>query len=78
MKATSLVATHSSTRSLQHFQFFFNEAVPTVMAYELNDRCYTRINVSFGHHCVLTDKWADDSYSYATNIGGSCSGDGAV
>ena len=45
------------------------------MAYELNDRCYS--NISLRHHCVLTDQWADEP-SYATNIGGSSSGDRAV
>ena len=47
-----------------------------MIAYELNDRCY--IKVSLRPHCVLTDQWADDPYSYATNIGGSSAGDRAV
>jgi hypothetical protein len=55
---------------------FFNEALPTVMAYELNDRCY--INVTLRHRCVQTDQWANNPSSYATNIGRSSSGDGAV
>jgi hypothetical protein len=75
MKATSLAATHSPTWNLQHFHFF-NDALPAVMAYELNDRCY--INVSLRHHGVLRDQWADNPSSYATNIGGSSAGDGAV
>ena len=51
MKATSVAAGHSPTRNLQHFQFSsLNEALPAVMAYEVNGR--GSFNFSVRHHCV--------------------------
>jgi hypothetical protein len=83
MRATTIAATHSSTRNLQHFQFFklcFTrcDGPWTGWLVEGGGGVLFSINISFGHHCVQTDQWASNPVSYATNIGGASSGDKAA